>query len=74
MKRVSKKLKFNKSISPHTLRHSIATHLFEGGVSLRWLQKFLGHSNLQTTLVYLHLTDDAEEDGRAHAQRHFAKS
>ena len=56
--------KFNKSISPHTYRHSIATHLFESGVSLRWLQKFLGHGNIQTTLVYLHLTDDAEEDGR----------
>lgn len=48
----------------HTLRHSMATHLFEAGVSLRWIQKFLGHANLQTTLVYLHLTDDAKVDGR----------
>ena len=64
LKRVVKTLGFNKSISPHTLRHSVATHLFESGVSLRWIQKFLGHSNLQTTLIYLHLTDGAEEDGR----------
>ena len=45
--------------------HSVATHLFEAGVSLRWIQKFLGHSSLQTTLVYLHLTDDGQDDGRA---------
>ena len=64
VRRVGKKLGIHKSISPHTLRHSVATHLFEAGVSLRWIQKFLGHSNLQTTLVYLHLTDDAGENGR----------
>ena len=57
-------LGITKQVSIHTLRHSIATHLFEAGVSLRWIQKFLGHKNLQTTLVYLHLTDPKEEDGR----------
>lgn len=65
MKQVVKQLGFKKRISPHTLRHSMATHLFEAGVSLRWIQKFLGHSSLQTTLVYLHLTDDGQEDARA---------
>ena len=64
MKRVVKQLKFTKQVSIHTLRHSMATHLFEAGVSLRWIQKFLGHRNLQTTLIYLHLTDPKEEDGR----------
>lgn len=64
MKRVVRQLEFTKNISLHTLRHSVATHLFEAGVSLRWIQKFLGHKNLQTTLVYLHLTDPKEEDGR----------
>lgn len=65
MKRVVEELGFRKKISIHTLRHSVATHLFEAGVSLRWIQKFLGHSSLQTTLVYLHLTDDGEDNGRA---------
>ncbi len=64
MKRVVEKLKFTKHIFPHTLRHSVATHLYEAGASLKWIQKFLGHTNLQTTLIYLHLTEVAEEDGR----------
>ena len=58
------KLKFTKKVSTHTLRHSIATHLFEAGVSLRWIQKFLGHSSLQTTLIYVHLTETGEQDAR----------
>ena len=64
IKQVVDQLKFTKKVSIHTLRHSMATHLFEAGVSLRWIQKFLGHKNLQTTLIYLHLTDPKEEDGR----------
>lgn len=64
IKDVVSELGFTKQVSIHTLRHSIATHLFEAGVSLRWIQKFPGHKNLQTTLVYLHLTDPKEEDGR----------
>ncbi len=64
MKRVVEQLGLKKKVSIHTLRHSMATHLFEANVSLRWIQKFLGHSSLQTTLVYLHLTDDGEDNGR----------
>jgi site-specific recombinase XerD len=46
----------------HTLRYSYATHLLEAGVNIRAIQRYLGHSQLETTMVYLHLTSKGQED------------
>jgi integrase/recombinase XerD len=54
-----------KGISIHTLRHCYATHLLEAGVNLRVIQRILGHSNLTTTMIYLHLTTKGSEEAKA---------
>ena len=58
IKNLASKVNLDKKISPHTFRHSFATHLIEGGADLRAVQEMLGHESILTTEVYTHLDRD----------------
>lgn len=60
--RAVRKAGVTKKFSVHTLRHAYATHLLEEGVNIRVIQRYLGHTNLETTMRYLHLTTRGQEN------------
>lgn len=68
--RYGKEAGITKKVTPHMLRHSIATHYLNGGMDIRKIQNFLGHASLASTQIYTHLiTDDQrEERNRLHPQ------
>jgi len=64
LRRTVKRLGIRKRVTPHTFRHSYATHMLEAGVPVRHVQEALGHASLASVMIYLHITSHGKEDSR----------
>ncbi|MCH8199243.1 MAG: tyrosine-type recombinase/integrase, partial [Chloroflexi bacterium] len=67
LKRCAARAGIESHLSPHTLRHSFATHLLRGGAPLRHVQELLGHASIATTQIYTHLDDTQVREAYAGA-------
>jgi site-specific recombinase XerD len=54
--KAAKKCGIRRSVTPHMLRHSYATHLMDGGTQIPFIKEILGHSDIKTTMIYTHIT------------------